>query len=247
MKTQQPDIIILQRESVEAPLGSYMPQAIPEFNELMSEFLSDLQPASAMPWKHFAWKKKKRWSSNKTKRSFFKKRSSRFVQGVERRVKSRPADRRDSDSQKFDKSARINLSRRVKRSFSSRKKENSLEDALPNMLKTKEQKVRESRQTGTFRKRRAAEAAEKQLVKTDHLTLTALNTQQKLSEMVARLSDPSNDMTQEEKLSYMRELLNELQLFIQMLQQQILMQSLSEVQDLTTPLTGGLSSRLERS
>ncbi|XP_032991977.1 uncharacterized protein LOC117039046 isoform X4 [Lacerta agilis] len=57
MKAQeaQPDIIIIQKESVEAPFGSYIPQAVQESNEVVSKILSDLQPSKPVLWKQLTW------------------------------------------------------------------------------------------------------------------------------------------------------------------------------------------------
>ncbi|XP_077776810.1 uncharacterized protein LOC114586899 [Podarcis muralis] len=57
MKAQetQPDIIIIQKESVEAPFGSYTPQAVQESNEVVSKILSDLQPSKPVLWKQLMW------------------------------------------------------------------------------------------------------------------------------------------------------------------------------------------------
>ncbi|XP_061462067.1 uncharacterized protein LOC133374835 isoform X2 [Rhineura floridana] len=342
----QPDIIIIQKES-EVPLGSYIPQAIQESNEVVSKILSDLQPRKAIPWKQLTWKKKKHWAPNKANGNPFKKRRARFVKDLEISTKARSVDRRDWIPRKFKRqvcmirnihnsedkiqksieqkgiprcvrtayfddkepksrtilkhskdrkrrkadgeksnseriithnvkkgqmlglkerrrkgstytgkprfvsskpfnsygssyslssyftpsSSQGTLSRRLKRSLSSfHQKEDSLEDTF--MFNTEEQKIRERRKMGAFPKKR--EAREVSSIKTVHLKLNALKSQKKLAAMVDRLSDPSNHMSKKEKLSYMHELLDELKLFIKLLQQQILLQSLTDIGYSTT-------------
>ncbi|XP_053225367.1 uncharacterized protein LOC128404090 isoform X3 [Podarcis raffonei] len=127
-------------------------------------------------------------------------------------------------------SSQSTLSRRMKRNVSSfHKKEGSFEDTF--LINTKEQKIRE-RKMGAFPKKR--EARETQSVRNVSLKLKTLKSQEKLSNMVDRLSDPSNNMSKDEKLTYMHELLDELKLFIKLLEQQILLQSLNNIVYSTT-------------
>ncbi|XP_060125567.1 uncharacterized protein LOC132591332 [Zootoca vivipara] len=342
MKAQeaQPDIIIIQKESVEAPFGSYIPQALQESNEVVSKILSDLQPSKPVLWKQLTWQRKKHWTHNKRERKPSNKRRERkpsnkrrerFRKHLERSTKPRFADRQDwiprrfkrqecrirntqnsedkiqkaieqkeilrcvrstyfgekesksqathsndrkrrkanevitynvkegqllglkgrgtrrrrstypgkpnfVSSKPFDSytsyslssyftptSSQSTLPRRMKRNVSSfHKKEGSFEDTF--LINTKEQKIRE-REMEAFPKKRAAR--ETQPVKNVSLKLKTLKSQEKLSNMVDRLSDPSNNMSKDEKLTYMHELLDELKLFIKLLEQQILLQSLN--------------------
>ncbi|XP_053225368.1 uncharacterized protein LOC128404090 isoform X4 [Podarcis raffonei] len=343
MKAQetQPDIIIIQKESVEAPFGSYTPQAVQESNEVVSKILSDLQPSKPVLWKQLMWQRKKRWTHNKRGKKPSNKRRGRFRKHLERSPKPRFADRQDwiprrfkrhecrirniqnsedeiqkaieqkenlrcvrstyvdekesksqatsthsnerkrrkanevitynvkegqllglkgrrtrrrrstypgkphlVSSKPFDSysssyslssyftpsSSQSTLSRRMKRNVSSfHKKEGSFEDTF--LINTKEQKIRE-RKMGAFPKKR--EARETQSVRNVSLKLKTLKSQEKLSNMVDRLSDPSNNMSKDEKLTYMHELLDELKLFIKLLEQQILLQSLNNIVYSTT-------------
>ncbi|XP_032991976.1 uncharacterized protein LOC117039046 isoform X3 [Lacerta agilis] len=342
MKAQeaQPDIIIIQKESVEAPFGSYIPQAVQESNEVVSKILSDLQPSKPVLWKQLTWQRKKRWTHNKRGKKPSNKRR-RFRKHLETSTKPRFADRQDwihrrfkrqecrirniqnsedkiqkaieqkeilrcvrstysgekesksqatfthsndrkrrkvnevitynvkegqllglkgrrtrrrrstypgkphlVSSKPFDSysssyslssyftpsSSQSTLSRRMKRNVSSfHKKEGSFEDTF--LINTKEQKIRR-RKMEAFPKKR--EARDTQSVRNVSLKLKTLKSQEKLSNMVDRLSDPSNNMSKDEKLTYMHELLDELKLFIKLLEQQILLQSLNNIVYSTT-------------
>nr|XP_020653928.1 uncharacterized protein LOC110081519 isoform X2 [Pogona vitticeps] len=226
-----PDVVIILQKRSEAPFGFYMTQAVQESNDLKCMILSDLQPISP---EMLAWQKKKHQIPNKTDRNSFKKRKAEFFEFV-RRAEPRPIYRQLSAVRKLVKSQRT-LLKRLKRSlFRSRTNENNLEETyLSNMLKTKEQKTIDSRYTRKFPEKREAEAADTLSGHTVHFTITALQTQERLSEMVDRLSDPSNSMPKEERLAYMRELLNELNMLMKLLQKRIQLQSPNETSTLTT-------------
>ncbi|XP_003228728.2 uncharacterized protein LOC100565269 [Anolis carolinensis] len=105
---------------------------------------------------------------------------------------------------------------------------------LGNLLKTQEEGSRENTQTGTHRNKREAKKLSIQMI---HLTLTALKTQEKLSTMVDYLSDPSNNMSEEEKYNYTQELLSELSAFVKLLQQQVTEQSQQNITEFITSPT----------
>ncbi|XP_067328466.1 uncharacterized protein [Anolis sagrei] len=125
------------------------------------------------------------------------------------------------------------LKRRISRLLS--KDKHSGGKVLDDLLKMQEEEgSRENTPTGKYRNKREAK---KLSVQTIHLTLTALKTQEKLSTMVDHLSDPSNNMTEEEKFKYTQELLGELSTFVHLLQQQVTQQSQHNVTDviITSP------------
>ncbi|XP_042294882.1 uncharacterized protein LOC121915095 [Sceloporus undulatus] len=96
---------------------------------------------------------------------------------------------------------------------------------LNSQLRARKEEGRENEPRGRYLQKR--EEPKKISIRTIRLTLTALKTQEKLSEMVDHISDPSNQMSKDEKLNYMHELLNELTSFAHLLQQQVAQQSQS--------------------
>ncbi|KAJ7307184.1 hypothetical protein JRQ81_009172 [Phrynocephalus forsythii] len=218
----------LEIQFLETSFGFYIPQAVQESNDRLSMIWSDLDPAAAVLLEQLAWQRKKSQIPDKAEEN------SHFAKDV-RRAKPHAVHRQGSVFKKFIKSSQRTLLKKMKRSlFRLHTHENNLEDpSLSNLVEIKEQKTVERGWKKTFPKKREAESAGAPSARTIRLTITALDTQEKLSEMVDRLSEPSNSMSKEERLTYMHELLNELNTFTKLLQQQLLLQSPSEAT--TTP------------
>lgn len=208
---------------LEPSFGYYVPQAAQEYNELMSMILNDLDPITALFLEQLAWQRKKCQTPYKSERN------PQFAPDV-MGAKPHPVHRQGSTFRMFIKSSQRKLLKNLKRSlFRLSADKSNLEGPSPSgpRFETTGQTAAESgSRPRTFPKKREAVPAEWDApsAQTVRLTITALQTQERLSKMVDRLSEPSNSMSKEERLTYMHELLDEVSLFMELLLQQIRLQ-----------------------